>query len=237
VKFANPTIHQKTISSGFISIVFSIVIALFTISAAISVPILVRPFYYMQISTLELENQTGYSYSTIKNAYDEMVDYCVGLSDDFGTGELLWSADGYSHFTDVRTLFLLDLRVLIGTSFTLLIMVILKKRFAKLKPRHFRGHTPAFYSAIGLLTVFCLIVVLAASDFNRAFVIFHHIFFPGKDNWLFNSDTDQIIKILPEQFFANCGIIIVGGIILMCAIYIMHSILQRRNMPKKNVAD
>lgn len=51
--------------------------------------------------------------------------------------------------------------------------------------------------------VFLAVGGLAALDFDRAFVVFHALFFPGKDNWLFDPETDQIITILPQVFFRN----------------------------------
>jgi integral membrane protein (TIGR01906 family) len=63
---------------------------------------------------------------------------------------------------------------------------------------------------------------LAAVDFDRAFVIFHKIFFPGKSNWLFDYDADQIIRVLPQDFFMNCAILIGAGLILFsgCLLWI-----------------
>ena len=55
-----------------------------------------------------------------------------------------------------------------------------------------------------------LIALLAALDFDGAFTVFHSIFFPGKDNWLFDPVTDPVILILPEAFFRNCAIAIVS---------------------------
>ena len=60
-----------------------------------------------------------------------------------------------------------------------------------------------------------MIGALAALDFDRAFVVFHSIFFPGKTNWLFDWHADQIIRVLPQAFFRNCAILIGGGLVTM----------------------
>ena len=65
-----------------------------------------------------------------------------------------------------------------------------------------------------------MVGLLASVDFERAFVVFHALFFPGKDNWLFDPAVDQIILILPEVFFRNCALLIGGLILLWCAILI-----------------
>ena len=56
---------------------------------------------------------------------------------------------------------------------------------------------------------------LAALDFDRAFVVFHSIFFPGKTNWVFDWYRDPIIRVLPQDFFRNCAILIGVGLVTM----------------------
>ena len=63
-----------------------------------------------------------------------------------------------------------------------------------------------------LLTV----AALAALDFDRAFVVFHSIFFPGKDNWIFDWQTDPIILFLPQDFFRNCALLILALLLVWC---------------------
>lgn len=66
-----------------------------------------------------------------------------------------------------------------------------------------------------------IVLLVMFADFDKAFVVFHHLFFPGKTNWLFNPETDEIIQVLPEAFFRDCAILIgavaVGfGLLMMC---------------------
>ena len=93
------------------SVLLSLVLALLVLSFSISVPLLFRPFYYVQIDALHLQEQTGWSAEVIREAYDEVLDFCV-FGAPFGTGQLAWSESGRSHFADVRGLFLLDFAVL-----------------------------------------------------------------------------------------------------------------------------
>ena len=58
-------------------------------------------------------------------------------------------------------------------------------------------------------------------DFNKAFAVFHKLFFPGKDNWLFDPGTDPVIRMLPAEFFRNCAILILALIIISCAALII----------------
>ena len=178
-------------------------LALLAVSFSIAVPILFRPFYYVQIGALDLPEQTGWSQETIREAYDEVLDFCV-LGRPFGTGQLLWSESGKSHFEDVRVLFTADFWVLGISAGTALILVLLC-RTGRLAFHRFRGRGPGFWAGALAAALVTAVAGLAALDFDRAFTLFHAIFFPGKDNWLFDWRTDQIILVMPEAFFRNCA--------------------------------
>lgn len=193
--------------------------ALVLLTAAIAAPILCRPFYYAHIGPLKLEERTGLTEGEIKTAFNEMLDYCLG-AEEFSTGVLKWSESGKSHFTDVRVLFLLDLRVL-GVSLGLLAAVLLYARLSGRAPARPLGHGPGFWAGAGLGGAFLIVGALAALDFDRAFVLFHALFFPGKDNWLFDPSVDQIINILPQEYFRDCAVLILAILVLGCAALIV----------------
>lgn len=209
-----------------LTVFLSIITALFILSLSIAVPILFRPFYYMQITPLALEEDTGLSREEIITSYDEMLDFCIGVRKEFSTGVLKWSESGKAHFIDVKGLFLLDLRIAVLSGIILVSWRIGKRRL-RICPYRFFHKGPGFWGSIGLITVFVLVGLLGATDFERAFRVFHMIFFPGKDNWIFNPDTDQIIRILPEVFFRNCAILALIVIFMLCAVFICMDIRRK----------
>ena len=73
------------------AIVMIIAVALAILTGSIAVPIIIRPFYYAQIDPLELERSSGLSREEIIEAYDEVLDYCIGASDEFSAGVLPFS--------------------------------------------------------------------------------------------------------------------------------------------------
>ena len=213
-------------TSKFMTVVVAILVAVILLTATIAAPILFRPFYYAHIGPLNLCAQAGLTRNEIKTAFDEMMDFCVGNA-EFSTGVLRWSEDGKSHFTDVRTLFLLDLNALAISTLVLVILIVVS-RLAGRRPGRLLGRGPTFWSGAGLAFVFAIVGALAATDFDRAFTVFHTIFFPGKDNWLFDPTKDQIINILPQAFFMNCAILILTLLLLGCAILIIVDFLPHR---------
>ena len=203
----------------------AVLTALVIVSGAISLPILFRPFYYWHIKPLHLNDAVGLTSEQVKIAFNEMMNFCIGISDTFSAGVLPFSESGADHFADVRKLFLLDFGVLIVAALLLAGVLLLKRK----KILWIAGHTPGFWGAVGVGVTFAGIGGLVALDFDRAFVVFHELFFPGKDNWIFDSRLDPIINMLPEEFFRNCALLILFAILLSCGALILLDIHKRKN--------
>ncbi|MDO4961966.1 MAG: TIGR01906 family membrane protein [Eubacteriales bacterium] len=209
--------------------VLTLSLILLIFSAAVSVPLLWRGFYYIQINALHLTEITPWSYDEIRCAFDQMMDFCMKGA-EFGTGVLKWSEDGMQHFADCRVLFMLDIRVLIMSAvLSLALIVYAKRKGMRLSsgdgskapgPFFFAGAIP-----MAVFAVICIMVVFV--DFDHAFVTFHHMFFPGKDNWLFDPYADEIINVLPEVFFMNCAILIV---VLIFIFSIISIVIDRKKL-------
>ncbi len=201
-----------------VSLLLSLLTALAILTGSIAVPILLRPFYYAHIKPLQL-TQYGLSETEIKEAFDEVMDFCLGFSDKFSAGKLPFSEAGASHFADVRGMFIADLAV-----FAVCILIIIGLKAIKYKPHRFFNRSPAFWGAVGLIVVSVVIGIFVAIDFNAVFMVFHKLFFPGKTNWVFYPNVDPIIRYLPEAFFRDCAILIftlmaiVSAVIIACDI-------------------
>ena len=202
-------------TSKLLSVVLSVLIALAVLTGSVAVPLLCRSFYYAHIGPMGLEDW-GLPREEIETAYNEMMDFCLGKREDFSAGVLTFSQSGADHFADVRGLFLLDLWAL-RASLAALLAVLVVCKVKRIRPQRFLGRGPGFWAAAGLGASFLLVGGLAALDFDRAFVIFHSLFFPGKDNWIFDWQTDPIILFLPQDFFRNCAILILALLLVWCA--------------------
>ena len=206
--------------SKLLCLVLAALTALFILTAAIAAPILLRPFYYAHIAPLHLEQTTGLSRAQIINAYDEVMDYCTGRTQVFSAGGLAYSQIGRAHFIDVRQLFRLDLWAAALSGLALLGWTLLRP-LVRIRPCRFRKRGFLFWGSTGLGTAILCVGGLAALDFERAFVVFHLLFFPGKDNWLFDPRFDAVIRILPQEFFRNCALFILLLIVALCAVCIL----------------
>lgn len=199
--------------------------ALFSLTAAVAVPILWRGWYYGQIGSLGLVEQTGWSEETIRGAFDAVMDYLVKGA-PFSTGELAWSESGMSHFADCRTLFRLDFIVLALTGAALLFFLFRSLRSPRQTGR--RPLSPALAALAVTLALFLIFGTWAMVDFEGLFAAFHGLCFPGKTNWIFDARTDQIILILPEDFWARTAALAAGLTLAMEALLALLTALLRK---------
>ena len=189
--------------------------AILIITISIGLPIYVRPFYYWQVDVLGIPEHSGADREDIIVAFDELMDYLTIPGKEFKTGIFRYSESGKSHFVDCKALFDLNISALIISLIGVVTLIILNKKKVFELWRPF-GMSVLFCSGAYTLGGFALIGGLAALNFDKAFEIFHKIFFPGKDNWLFSWYEDEIIRILPQDFFMNSAILILCSIIFLC---------------------
>ena len=211
-----------------LSVILSVLIALVVLTGSVAVPLLCRSFYYAHIGPMGLEDY-GLPRGEIERAYNEMMDFCLGKREDFAAGALAFSQSGADHFADVRGLFLLNLRALKAAAALLLGAFVLCK-VNHVRPHRFLGRGPGTWAAAGLGVAFLMVGGLAALDFDRAFVIFHSIFFPGKDNWMFDWQSDPIILFLPQDFFRNCAILILVLLLVWCVALLAADIWAKKRV-------
>lgn len=211
-----------------VTAVFVVALFLFLISFSISLPILNRWFYYIQINTLGLEEASGHTYAEIKEAYDLILDYLLLPGREFSAGVFKFSEEGAAHFADCRFLFILDV-ALAGASAGVVITILVLHFTKVIKIGSAAGHSAAFWTAIAAIVIPLVLGGLVAADFEKAFEIFHSVLFPGKDNWLFDPRKDEIITVMPQQFFMNCAIFIGAGLLVFsCATIIADCIVNIR---------
>lgn len=214
-------------SSPWLSLAFALLLVLLVLTAAIALPIYIRPFYYAHIEPMELSAWSGYTEEQIRQAYDAVLDYLTLPGREFSTGVFPHSAEGAAHFADCKVLFDLNRNVLILSALGIALLLILRK-LGKTGPYRLLGRRADFWAGIFALVLPLVLGSLAALDFDRAFVIFHRIFFPGKSNWIFDWRTDPIILVLPQDFFMHCGMLIAGGLLAFSLGLVIFSLLREK---------
>ena len=128
-----------------------------------------------------------------------------------------------AHMADCRALFMLDRTVLIvagALSLALLIAAILQRN-----RRVWKGAAIGLSAVMGLVA---LVAIVAVVDFDRLFILFHHLAFTN-DLWLLNPKTDLLIRLMPTDFFmAYAAILGVSWLLFMALMLILSVILYKR---------
>ena len=197
-----------------LSVLLVISTVVLTITFSIGLPIYFRPFYYAHIEALDMPYVTDLTKEEIKEAYDEVLDYLTLPNREFGTGVLGFSEEGASHFADCKKLFNLNLWGMLISGAAIITLTVLDKK-GIISFCRFCGLRPCLWAGVGTLGLFVTVGGLAAINFDLAFQVFHKIFFPGKDNWLFDPSVDEIINVMPFEFFRNCAILILSSVIII----------------------
>jgi integral membrane protein (TIGR01906 family) len=153
-----------------------------------------------------------------------MMSYLIGKKDTLsvatyieGKQQDFFNDFDRTHMKDVQVLFLQGLMVR-NVSFAIsvvlwLILAFWIKDSRKLLKRLANGYLLSL-AIFGIIAG--VVGILFAIDFNKYFVIFHHLFF-SQGGWEFDPDVDFMIRMLPEGFFvdilARIGVFIAGGVV------------------------
>ncbi len=204
-----PNEQKYKILQGLFSLVFS----LFIIFAAVKKTLMFKPLYYFDIQYLNIEEQSNFSRDEIVENYDYVINYLLSPKDqEFKLPSIPYSKYGQIHFKDVKRIFTSIDILLIITGF---ISAIGLFHNLKNKNLYFLKRTASMLLLLPtvLLTAFMI-------NFDTAFIVFHKIFFRN-DYWEFDPNLDEIIKILPQDFFLHSALLILAIIILSIIVLLL----------------
>ena len=160
----------------------------------------------LDISALNIPEQSGYSREEIRDNYDVLIDYNMS----FGGGRLEFpglamSEPGRIHFEEVRDIFnLFKYMAIAGAVLSTAGIVFCFRR------REYKYLKLTSILAVALPAVLGILVAL---NWDWAFVAFHHLAF-NNDYWIFDPATDPVITILPDTFFMHCALMILGCVVM-----------------------
>ncbi|MGN0806619.1 MAG: TIGR01906 family membrane protein [Candidatus Coproplasma sp.] len=217
-----------------LTVAFIAALVIFMITFSIGIPIYCRFLYYIQINTLGLPEKTGWSYEVIKEAYDDILNFCTMPGYPCQTGQLKLSSDGAAHFADCKGLFSLNFWALIVSGVITLTLTLLNRFKVITLSRPFGHGAQLLAAVIAVALPIVIILLVLIVGFDAAFEAFHTIFFPGKTNWIFDAREDQIINVMPQEFFLNCAIIIAVALVTFSAVLIITEVVIGRRRKKQS---
>lgn len=156
------------------------------------------PLYWGEIHWLKL-TEYGFTSGQLFGNYRQLMAYLnFPWVQPLRMRDFPTSVAGAQHFGDVKQLFLLA---------WLLLLLSLPGLVVFFRSEQWRRQVESLYYPAWVVALLPVVVGgLAALDFDQFFVTFHHLFF-NNNNWLFDPQTDPVIMVLPEAFFAHCFIL------------------------------
>ena len=198
-------------------ILLALLLAIWLILLAVMIVTFYPKYYITHIESYGIPQLTGLSAKAVEMNYMAIIHYLFILSKGpMITPDFILTVPTYTHFHDVKVLYMIaqiyELAAIIPI--VLLIRSCLKDReveFMKL--------------TVIVLLVFGIVVgIVALSDFDAAFTLFHKILF-NNDYWLINPNIDPIINIFPEAYFAalaaEIGAILGFAVTLLVVFYLI----------------
>ena len=179
--------------------ILALLCTLTVVCLAVSITVWFRPLYYADIEFLDIPEKSGYSEEVCHNNYDVLIDYnVIGGTSELEFPDMEMSEHGRIHFEEVKRIFIfMQIEALAGTA-------VLASVYFRRKRKGWM-HLTGFVS----LAVAAAVLLAVVVDWEWAFETMHGLLFDN-DYWLFNPQTDPVIKILPDRFFMHCGIMIIG---------------------------
>ncbi len=171
--------------------------------------------YKREYAKLGISESTGMNSEDLLNTTHELLDYIRGKREDLkisavvhGQERLVFNQREIDHMVDVKDLFSLafNLRWISFGIFALFFSIL-----AKLKGKDaIRNLCITYLVVLAVLMVIAIVLIaFIFIDFTAVWDQFHYIFFDN-DLWLLNPDTDIMIQMVPEMFFYDTVMRILG---------------------------
>ncbi len=165
--------------------------------------------FSIDVDYLDITGTSGLTRSEIFENYDAVMAYLSPLSSaEFALPSLGWTEVSTGHFADVKRVF--NALYLLGAVSALSLLFLARCRAVTREVLRLSGGLTLLVPAI--------IGGAVAVQFDRAFELFHAVFFAG-DSWLLDPQKDEIINILPSTFFLHCALFI-------AAFWVIASVIQ-----------
>lgn len=167
-------------------------------------------FYRKEYEKYQVQKELDMKMSDIMDVTDKMMAYLIGEREELsviteveGKEQDFFNEQDRFHMAEVKELFLggLKLRNLfLGLAVVgVAILFFMKAEIIRTLPR-------AYFVALGIFAVLTAVLgIWVVLDFDSCFTVFHEIFFDN-DLWIFDPETDYMIRMLPEGFFYDFAI-------------------------------
>jgi integral membrane protein (TIGR01906 family) len=184
----------------------------------VALPTFFTPFYSYEYDKRNIPETIKVEKNELMAVTGHLLDYMHGRRADLtvpsvvnGTPREFFNQREKDHMADVRAIFDSGFTVR-NMAFWLLLLLLMVMAALKVRIPYVLARC-CREVVVGFLLIAVILLVLIALDFDRAFNIFHLLFFTN-DLWILNPATDLLINIVPLGFFMDLAAVI--GILAAC---------------------
>ena len=197
-------------------------------------------FYKKEYEKYRVTDNLNMKIDNVMAVTEHMMAYLIGkeeklsiVTDVDGEHQDFFNEQDRLHLADVRNLFLggLKLRNYAVILATILMIVLMAKKadFRRLVPQ---GYLQALFVYLILAAI---LGVAMSIDFTSCFTLFHKLFFTN-NLWIFDPETDYMIRMLPEGFFSDMVIRVGVIFIVLLAVPGVTAVVYSWKRKKKEIS-
>lgn len=197
-------------------------------------------FYKKEYEKYRVTDDLNMKIDNVMAVTEHMMAYLIGkeeklsiVTDVDGEHQDFFNEQDRLHMADVRNLFLggLKLRNYAVILATILMIVLMAKKadFRRLVPQ---GYLQALFVYLILAAI---LGVAMSIDFTSCFTLFHKLFFTN-NLWIFDPETDYMIRMLPEGFFSDMVIRVGVIFIVLLAVPGVTAVVYSWKRKKKEIS-
>ena len=226
----------KILNSKPIKFVYGLSIILIIVLSSINYHSFNREFYQNTYQQLNTHETIGVTKDELIDSTEVLLDYLQDNRNDLsidvvqrGQEKQMFNQLEIDHMVDVKNLYqsAMTLRVISIVVFLLLTILYLTEMKSEWFYAMFKGYQ---YALLGFGIILFGIVSYVIVDFQGFWILFHKILFTN-DLWILNPLTDNLILMVPQEFFNQLVINII--VTITVSLVILYLIMWYLAKPKK----
>jgi len=222
---------MKTAIRFFIGFVMSVSLIVTVLLTSVELVTFNLNFYSGEYDKYHIPQSINVEKDDLLQVTEHLLGYMKGGRDDLvvvtkvnGQEREFFNQREKDHMVDVRELFSIGYK-LRNVLVSLFFLGILASFLMKLGPVRLAAKAAAVGNTVFTI-IFLILTFIISRDFERAFNLFHAIFF-NNDLWILNPETDLLVCIVPQPFFIDISMTIgilffavLTFITVICAVYL-----------------
>lgn len=197
-------------------------------------------FYKKEYEKYRVTDDLNMKIDNVMAVTEHMMAYLIGkeeklsiVTDVDGEHQDFFNEQDRLHLADVRNLFLGGLKLRnYALILATILMIVLKAKKADLRRLVPQGYLQALFVYLILAVI---LGVAMSIDFTSCFTLFHKLFFTN-NLWIFDPETDYMIRMLPEGFFLDMVIRVGVIFIVLLAVPGVAAVVYMWKRKKKEIS-